>query len=318
MKVDTQKVFEQVEKYDSIIICGHMVPDGDCYGSVMGLALCLKQHYPNKEIYPILSNVSFVPNFLPQGILPETLSDEVFKNSLCFILDLANTPRLDEPRAVNCPYIIKIDHHELCQNFGNQEYVSTDRGSCCEIVADMCLDKFGDDLSNDCVTCFMLGLITDTGRFQYEYKKESFLTAYNLVRLGAKVEDIYTKLYTKTLDSFKLTGFIYNNFKCENGVSYIVFTKEDCHNLGVDFNKAASQVNQIGNIENFPIWISFAESDDGKVRTEFRCTKEYNVQPLAVSFGGGGHKQASGCQLNDIKDYVKVIKSAQNLEKWKL
>ena len=72
----------------------------------------------------------------------------------------------------------------------------------------------------------------------------------------------------------------------------------------------------IAQIENYPIWISFAESDEGTVRVEIRSTREYNINPLAVMFNGGGHHQASGCKLDNIEDYIKVVKEAQNCERF--
>ena len=45
------KIREYIEKYDRIIIHGHVRPDGDCLGSQYGLYYLIKDNYPNKEVY---------------------------------------------------------------------------------------------------------------------------------------------------------------------------------------------------------------------------------------------------------------------------
>lgn len=314
--VDVSKVFEKVEEYDSIIISGHVVPDGDCFGSVMGLATCLKEHYPNKEIIPVCSGfrVNF-NNELVSNVGPNVVSDEVIRSSLVFVLDLANKERMEDTRMINGDYIIKIDHHVFVEEYGNIDYVDTSKSSCCQIISEMLISKY-ETLTELVSTYLLLGTITDTGRFLYSSSPDAFTTAGKLVSFGANIDDIYNKLYTQDLESFKFKSFVYSHFKAKNKVAYIVFRQKDLVKLGVDFNYAASNVNLISQIEGYPIWLSFAESPSGEVRVEIRSTKKYNINPLAVMFNGGGHHQASGCKLKNIEDYKKVVKEAQNMERF--
>ena len=46
--MDFQPLIQRIEAYDSIVIFGHIHPDGDCYGSQIGLKEALKMHYPDK------------------------------------------------------------------------------------------------------------------------------------------------------------------------------------------------------------------------------------------------------------------------------
>ena len=45
--------FKLIEQYDTITIFGHIYPDGDCYGSEIGLRETLRHFYPNKKIYAL-------------------------------------------------------------------------------------------------------------------------------------------------------------------------------------------------------------------------------------------------------------------------
>lgn len=43
------KIREYIEKFDTIILHGHIRPDGDCIGSQYGLYYLIKDNYPNKR-----------------------------------------------------------------------------------------------------------------------------------------------------------------------------------------------------------------------------------------------------------------------------
>ena len=48
-----EKVFEQIKKYDSIVIFGHINPDGDCFGSQIALRETIKLMFPNKQVFAV-------------------------------------------------------------------------------------------------------------------------------------------------------------------------------------------------------------------------------------------------------------------------
>ena len=82
----------------------------------------------------------------------------------------------------------------------------------------------------------------------------------------------------------------------------------------MDTNAASSLVNLIGNIENCPVWISFAEYPEGGVRIEIRSNGP-EVQPFARSIGGGGHMYAAGAFMSKISlaEVDKVIEELDEL-----
>ena len=78
-------------------------------------------------------------------------------------------------------------------------------------------------------------------------------------------------------------------------------------------------INLLGNVEGYPIWCSFAEYSDGKVRVEIRSNGPI-IQPCAARIGGGGHAQASGAQLEklDYRVIDDIIEDLNNtLREWR-
>jgi len=52
-------------------------------------------------------------------------------------------------------------------------------------------------------------------------------------------------------------------------------------------------------------WVNFTEAD-GQVLCEIRSSV-YNINPIAVKYGGGGHAKASGCTLKDREEAMKLL-----------
>ena len=48
-----EKLKKAIEDYNSIVIFGHPNPDGDCYGSQLGLRDTIRLNYPNKKVYAV-------------------------------------------------------------------------------------------------------------------------------------------------------------------------------------------------------------------------------------------------------------------------
>ena len=42
------------------------------------------------------------------------------------------------------------------------------------------------------------------------------------------------------------------------------------------------------------------ELENGKIRVNLRSLGDYNIEPIARFFGGGGHKKAAGCTFENV------------------
>ena len=64
-------------------------------------------------------------------------------------------------------------------------------------------------------------------------------------------------------------------------------------------------VNVMGEIRGVDIWVNFTECEDG-VLSELRSSK-YNINQIAVKYGGGGHLKASGATLKDRDEAMRLL-----------
>lgn len=299
-----KEILDKISEYDSIVIFGHVNPDGDCYGSQIGLKNAILDNFNNKKVWAVGTGY---PKLFPLMGPLDQVDDETIKNSLAIVVDTSNQDRVEDQRFKLALDVIKIDHHIAQEHFGNPELVDTSKISCTELIANILMEN-NLVISEKAARGLFLGLVTDSGRFLYQpISPNTYMVASKLVDTGINCQELYDILYEVEEKMLRFKGYVYSNYKkTKENVVYLVLSKETLKELDVDYNIAASQVNSIANIKGSPAWVFFSESPTGLVRVELR-SKEINVQEVASTFNGGGHLHASGCRLDAIEDYKYVL-----------
>jgi phosphoesterase RecJ-like protein len=95
-------------------------------------------------------------------------------------------------------------------------------------------------------------------------------------------------------------------------VAYIYTDLEEAKALNVEtFTISREMVNTMANIRGVDIWVNFTETEDG-VLCELRSSK-YNINPIAVKYGGGGHAKASGATVADKATAMAMLRDLDEL-----
>ena len=303
-----------IEENDSIVIFGHAFPDGDCYGSQIGLRETLRLNYPNKKVYAVGTGYR---RFFKMIAPMDHVSDETIKNSLAILLDGNDLSRMEDSRVYDAKAWIKIDHHVENGKFLEGPYVlDITVNSTCELIVQF-IQEVGWKVNPTIANALFLGILTDSGRFQYieDYPKAFHEVAW-LCENGAKPDVINTILNVTSEEALRFRGYVFSHYrKSKGGVIYITFTKKQLHRFHISANKAGTMVNLLSNVLHYPIWTFFCENLDGTCHIEMRSNGPA-VQPIAAKYGGGGHRQASGVTVPNmdeetitpiIKDLDKII-----------
>ena len=295
-----EKIISKIEQYDSIVIFGHINPDGDCYGSQIALRNILRNRYPNKQIYATGSGLKKFYNIL--GKL-DVVSDEVIAKSLAILLDANDLPRAEDKRVFQALDFCKIDHHIDTFTFKEGPEVIDDKAtSTCELIY---LFAKENDMEIDLISAsaLYLGMMTDTGRFQFA---DNFVRMFSIARdLCAIGVDPILLNKTNNLTpeiTLDIKALIYSRvIKRNDGIVYAFITKNEREKLGVSSAQICQNTSLLSYIVDHPIWFVASETDIGGLQVELRSSM-YNVQTIAVHFGGGGHTFAAGFTL---KEYTK-------------
>ena len=315
MKKLYKQVLKQIKKYDTIVVLRHEVPDFDASGSQFGLVTWIKDNFPNKKVYALgKPHKFFSPSLYPVTDSVENLPEKY----LLIIVDVANRPRVDGKEYIeNADYIIKIDHHPLCDEFGNISIIDEHAAAAAELVAEM-LISFKKTISEKCAYYLYSAIVGDSGRFQYsDTNPRTFAVVGELFKTGFNFQDVYDKMYLKSVEDIKIINYIYSIYKLSpKGVAYYMISIDQLNELGIEREKAKAYVNLFSGYEEIKVWVQFTEdvtaTDEFKWRVSIR-SRGVKINDVASKHNGGGHDNASGAKCVDEQEMLKLIEELDEL-----
>ncbi len=297
-----KNLLKQIKEHDTIIIHRHYNPDGDAMGSQTGLKNLLKENFPEKNIYAVGDDPGRY-TFIGPDILDQ-IDDSVYQNALAIILDSATPQLVSDDRYKLAKTTARIDHHMFVAKFCDEEVVDTSFESCAGLVAYFAMVE-NLKLSPVSAKALFTGMVTDSGRFRYDSTNaRTFKVASFLMEQKFTTADIYQNLYCDDLKMVMLRAkFTLKAKFTDQNVGYIYTDYEEFKTYGVSaFTISRGMVNVMAEIKGVDVWVNFTETEDS-VLCELRSTK-YNINQIAVKYGGGGHLLASGATLkNKVQAY---------------
>ena len=306
-----QLILDKIKAYDTIIIHGHMRPDGDCYGSTYGLKGIIETTFPKKNVYVVGQESAYV-SFLGK---PDKIDDSVYDNALSIVCDTATEDRISDKRYKLGKEIIKIDHHIPNEDsyYADHYWVEDELPSCSQMIADF-FNTFEDQLllNHAGAQAMYVGILTDTGRFRFRgVDRKTHEMAGLLLDFGVDVEYVDYQLSIQTMDQVKLKGEVLSNFKTtENGFIYFIMTRELIDKYKVSDEDAAAMVSNLGGIEGYPVWALIIEyPTDIRIRLRSRTPE---IESIARKYDGGGHAKAAGASLKSWDDLAQFVLDVDN------
>lgn len=307
-----QRLYDLIQQYDTITIFRHVNPDGDAFGSQLGLKDIIETSFPNKKVYALGSDGADIQRKLFKQM--DQVEDEVIQNSLAIICDTANHERIDDTRYMQAKHIVKIDHHIIVDSYGNDNIEIVSACATSEIVTQFLMEMTPFlTISVDGASYLYTGILTDSGRFMYaSTSQHTFEMAAFLVKQGIDLEHITQTLYMKKAKDLQTMALIYQNYQVSTkGIAYYILTRDMMDTIQINREQASSYVYLLAGVEEYPIWMAVTQMDDlFKVSIRSRLI---NIQPIAALFNGGGHAHACGLTLNSIKQLEELIHALEQL-----
>lgn len=299
-----EEAFEAIKEYDRIIIHRHSHPDGDALGSQLGLATLIKDNFKDKEVYVVGDEATRLP-FVEDGM--DEIPDEAYRGALAVILDCGSARMICDERYQTAAKTVRIDHHIYCEKVADIDVVDSTFESACGMVA-LFAKECGLRLSVKSATLLYMGMVTDSGRFMFDaVSARTFSLAAFLMSQPIDLNTLYYNLYAEDFSEIIENADNMHKIKfTEHNVAYIYTAREDLpENSEAAPVVSTGMVGLMRDIKGVFVWVNFTESDDG-VHCELRSNR-YNINPVAVKYGGGGHKKASGCVVPDRETAMQLL-----------
>lgn len=284
-------------------IC-HYNPDGDALGSMIGIALLLGRHFPDKVVDLHCVDPAPPPfHFLP-AVHRIRCDLEVREGDAFVVLDSAE-PKLTGfdarvPQVFDKSFTtVNIDHHPSNTRFGSHNLVFPETSSTCEILVHLA-DALGWPVDAETATALLTGIYTDTGGLLHSNTtSDVYRTVARLLRAGAKQQTIVKNVFrTAKLSTLRLWGRVLEKISLsEEGVAISAVTEGDFRATGADHSELTGAIDYVNAIPGMKFSMILSERG-GKVKGSLRTLRDdVDVSDIAAKFKGGGHKRAAGFAL---------------------
>lgn len=292
-------------------IAGHVRPDGDCTGSCLALYQYLRMYYPEVSTDVYLEEIPNSFNMLTgadeiRHELPEDTGYDVF-----FALDCGDTKRLGFAGTLfeQAKKTVCIDHHVSNLAFADVNQIVPDASSTSELIYDL-LEK--ERITKEIAEALYLGIVHDTGVFQYSCTKPSTMeAAAELLRKGIDGPKIIEKtFYEKTYAQNQVLGKALLESIClmDGKVIFSYITKKSMNFFGVKAKDLEGIVSQLRVTTGVEAAIFLYELESGEFKVSLRSKEKVDVSKVAQYFGGGGHVRAAGLTFRGtVHDAVNNI-----------
>ena len=306
-----EKILEKIKEYGTVIIHRHKNPDGDALGCQIGLKNMIADAYPEKRVFMV---GDMTPRYaFIEGAVMDEIPDEYYENALAIVLDTSASALISDERYKTAKESIRIDHHIFVEKICDTELTDTSYESCCGLITELAIEG-NLPLSPIGAKALYTGMVTDSGRFRYDStNSNTHRLASHLMKTSFDTSSIYSNLYADELDFIKLRAkFVLKIEVTPYRVAYIYTPLEEAKSYGADnFTLSRGMVNTMGDIRGVDTWVNFTETEDG-VLCEIRSNK-FNINPIAVKYGGGGHAKASGATLKDKTEAMLLLADLNSL-----
>ena len=282
----------------------HRNPDGDAIGSELALAelaeaLGIEATIVNRD--PAPANLLELPG-VDSVTVTESLSPD-FVDGFDLIVTV-ECPELDRcgVEGLDRRPILNIDHHLANPAYGDVNDIDEEAPAVGEMVWDMFKTAEVTPSANAAVNAYV-ALATDTGDFRYSNARpRAFRAGAEMVEHGADPPTVAEWVHDgRTAGSVRLLGEALKTlrFSCGGRLASLEVDQEAFSRAGADSTDTEEIINIPRAVSGVEVVLFCKQWEPGVVKVSLRSRGDIDVRSVAATFGGGGHTNAAGCNIED-------------------
>jgi len=299
-------VADAIAQADAISILTHLNPDADTLGTGLGIyTLLSKEKGKRVEIVNASSSLPVYLDFLKYF---KKIKNKIeYDNSLIITCDCGN---IDRPGFdLSGRKIINIDHHKSNTYYGDINIIKSTYASASQVAFELFRQFM--TIDSETATCFYAALLSDTQYFTTSsVSAEVFEVARLLISLGVNPAEVaYYFKQQKPLSALRVLEKALSTLTlhAEAKIATIMIGKDDIEATGASVHDMEGIVDHAKSLATVELAICVMQMTEG-TRVSLR-SKHIDISGLALVFGGGGHKTASGftltqCGLQETIDTI--------------
>ena len=302
------RIAGEIRTRQRFVLSSHVRPDGDAIGSQLAMAFALWEL--GKEVRLVNRDPAPAPLMVFPGVSRIEVADRIDDPGDAVIVmecgDLTRTGVDGFERG----FVINIDHHIGNSNFGALNWFDGTAAACGEMVFEL-IAELGVPLTPEIATHIYIAILTDTGSFHYSsISPRTFDICRQCVEAGIHPPAIARAIFDSNhLGRLKLFGAVLSKMELDASgrVATVYVDQKLAQECGGTYEDTEGIVNQPLMVKEIEAVAFFKEAGPNDWRVSMRSKGDVNVNAIAAEFGGGGHRNASGCSATGRFEDLKLL-----------
>jgi phosphoesterase RecJ-like protein len=298
-------LYNQIQKLvlanDEFAILSHVRPDGDAYGSALGLGLCIEAMGKTVKIFfqdGLNENYRFLAHSEKIQIPPVS---GVTKKTILISVDTSTIDRLGANFiAWNRIPDINIDHHVSNTRFAKVNLIDPESPATAQLLYEI-IEKLSWPINPDIASNLYVGIITDTGSFRFrQTTSRTFSIAAALTAAGASPSKLAEHCFlSHPIAKFKLQQEVLSQaqFYFDNRVAACQITQQMIARHQALPEHTENILEPLQSLKVVEVAFVIESGSDGFQRCSLRSKGNIDVSQIAVKLGGGGHIASAGLRI---------------------
>jgi bifunctional oligoribonuclease and PAP phosphatase NrnA len=306
---EIQQIVDALRARQRFVLSSHSRPDGDSIGSQLAMVYALREI--GKEAVVVNADPAPSPLMAFPGVadirIASTVEDEFDAAIIMECGDLQRTGVSGLERF----FVINIDHHPGNMAYGQINWFDASAAACAEMVYDAvrALDL---PLTKEIATHIYLAILTDTGSFHYSsISPRTFEICRECVEAGVDPVLVARNVYdSNNMGRLKLFGAVLGAMQIDQTgrIAIVYVDHEMARAAGGTYEDTEGLVNLPLTVKEIEAVVFFKQNKGDEYRVSLRSKGAVDIGTIAKEYGGGGHKNASGCTISGpIEELQKAL-----------
>jgi phosphoesterase RecJ-like protein len=292
------RIRDEILRRQRFLITSHLKPDGDSIGSQMAMAYALRALGKDVRLVncdPAQPAILTFPGVSQIEVASQVDGDyDAVIVMECSELARAGLSGLDRY------FIINIDHHPGNAMYGAVNWFDGGAAACGEMVFDV-IRCLGIPLTKEMATHIYVAILTDTGSFHHSsISPRTFDICRQALEAGADPVTIARAVYdSNSVGRIRLFSAVLGSIELDTSgrLATISMTREMARATGGSYDDVEGLINVPLTVKEIQAVVFLKEWEPNEYRVSLRSKGGIDVAGVARQFGGGGHKNASGCTI---------------------
>ena len=302
------QVADAIRQRQRFVVTSHARPDGDAVGSSLAMAYALRQL--GKDVRVVSRDAPPPPLLVFPGVAEIEIVNEIGDAADAVIVMECGDVKRPGIEGVEGGFVINIDHHPGNLLYGALNWMDLSAAACGEMVFDL-VSELGVPLTYEIALHVYIAILTDTGSFHYSnITPRTFDICRLCMEAGVSPPAVARSIFdANNLGRLKLFGAVLNRMHLDptGRIATLSVDKQLTNDCGGTYEDTEGLINLPLTVKEILAVVFFKEIGPGDWRVSMRSKGNIDINAISKEFGGGGHKNASGCSANGDLDTLQAV-----------